>query len=289
MIGVGAPTASRRATHRTLGFSRVFGVGRNVSSAADYWRTSLEAWAIPDEIVASAQESPWIHPPELFEVSDDIVTTPSHERARDVLRGDDEVLDVGCGGGIAAFALTPPATKTIGVDHQPAMLEMFRAGALKRGVACETVLGLWPEVAPNTDVADVVTSHHVVYNVAEIVPFVRALTDHARRRVVIEMPNRHPLAMMSDAWRHFWNLERPQGPTPSDLLDVLRAEGVRAHHENWSGSHHPVASRAQAAHFMRIRLCLPAAREGEVDEYLRDHPGPQERELSTIWWDGSAS
>ena len=43
----------------------------------------------------------------------------------------------------------------------------------------------------------------------------------------------------------------------------------------------------QAAHFMRIRLCLPASREGEVREFLATQPESPVRELSTIWWDTS--
>jgi hypothetical protein len=43
----------------------------------------------------------------------------------------------------------------------------------------------------------------------------------------------------------------------------------------------------QAAHFMRIRLCLPASREGEVREFLATQPEFSLRELSTVWWDTS--
>ena len=88
-------------------------------------------------------------------------------------------------------------------------------------------------MAEATPYADVVTAHHVVYNVGDVVPFLRALDAHARHRVVIEMPDHHPLTPMSDAWRHFWQLERPVDPTPSDLLDVLDGIGVRAQRESW--------------------------------------------------------
>ena len=40
----------------------------------------------------------------------------------------------------------------------------------------------------------------------------------------------------------------------------------------------------QAAHFMRIRLCLPASREGEVRDFLASQLELPVRELSTIWW-----
>ncbi len=181
-------------------------------SAAERWRASLARWAIPDEILALAPESPWIHPPELFGVPDVIEESPSHERAREALPDGGTVLDVGCGGGVAAFALTPPAAHVIGVDQQPRMLEMFRAAATQRGVACETIEGSWPEAAADAPRADVVTGHHVAYNVGDIVPFLRAMDHHARRRVVLELPDRHPLSSMNGAWRHFWNLERPDVP-----------------------------------------------------------------------------
>lgn len=256
-----------------------------MSSPAQQWREALEAWALPEEILSAASESPWIHPPVLFDVPQEIAPSPSHERAREVLHEGATVLDVGCGGGVAAFALTPPATHVVGVDHQPEMLTMFRANALARGVDVVTVAGLWPAVAAETPAADVVTAHHVVYNVGAIEPFLRALDDHARSRVVLELPDRHPLSAMSEAWRHFWDLERPDGPTPTDLLAVLGDLGIQGRRERWRGPLRTEQSLEQAAHFMRIRLCLPESREGEVRDFLASHPLPATRDLSTIWWD----
>lgn len=197
------------------------------------------------------------------------------------------MLDVGCGGGVAAFALTPPASHVIGVDHQADMMAMFIDNAAKFGVTCQTIEGFWPAVADATPSADVVTAHHVVYNVTDIVPFLRALDDHARFRVVIEMPSHHPLASMSEAWRHFWQLERPEGPTASDLVDVLEELGIRAQREKWSGATRVEQNLDQAAHFTRIRLCLPPSREDEVRQFLATQPESSLRELNTIWWDTS--
>lgn len=279
------PTYERRGAGSTGALLACY-LGRSVvSSSAQRWRSALESWALPDEILNSAPQSPWIHPPVLFEVPDTIEPSPSHERAREVLVEGATVLDVGCGGGIAAFALTPPATRVIGVDHQPEMLAMFRANATARAVRVETIEGFWPEVAPRTPSADVVTAHHVVYNVGDIEPFLLALDHHANSRVVLELPDHHPLASMTEAWRHFWNLERPDGPTPTDLLEVLQDLGLAAQREQWRGSARAEPSPEQAAHFMRIRLCLPESREGEVREFLESHTAPSMRQLSTIWWD----
>ena len=254
-------------------------------TAAQAWATSLEHWAIPETILAQASESPWIHPPALFDVPREIEMTPSHERAREALELSSRVLDVGCGGGIAALALCPPATSVMGVDHQPEMLEMFRANATSRGVAVQTQLGDWPAVAPLVARADVVTAHHVAYNVSDIIPFLRALGEHARHRVVLELPQQHPLAGLSDAWRHFWQLERPTAPTPHDLMAVLAEMGINASMELWSGPVRAPHDDEKSAHFDRIRLCLAPQREREVLEFLRQNPAPVKRELATIWWD----
>lgn len=254
-------------------------------SAAERWRRDLAAWALPPEILEQAPESPWIHPPALFQVPEVIEDSPSHQRAREVLEANSSVLDVGCGGGVAAFALTPPASSVIGVDHQSEMLAMFAANAAARAVTSRCVEGFWPDVVDQVRRCDVVVAHHVAYNVADIVPFVRALDDRARRRVVLELPDSHPLSSMSPLWEHFWGLVRPSAPTSRDLLAVLEEMGVTAHRESFVAPAREVVDRRQQAHFMRIRLCLAPEREDEVYEYLAELPPSGDRELSTIWWD----
>ena len=253
--------------------------------AAQRWRDDLEAWAIPEWILAQAEEDPWIHPPVLFEVPESIDETPSHLRAGELLGGQSSLLDVGCGGGIAAMAQAGRVAKVVGVDHQGEMLTMFERNARARGLECETFEGFWPEIAARTPVADVVTAHHVLYNVPDVVPFIRALDEHARRRVVLELPTHHPLASMSGAWEFFWGLERPSTPTPDDLIDVMTEMGINASLERWEGSMRAESDLEQAAHFTRIRLCLPASREVEVREFLRDNPTSNTRSLATVWWD----
>jgi SAM-dependent methyltransferase len=256
-----------------------------VVGAAKRWREALEAWAIPAPILAQAEESPWIHPPDLFDVPKVSTPTPSHVRAREALGDEASVLDVGCGGGAAAMALVPDVKTVIGVDQQSAMLVMFARNASERGLECRTILGDWPDVAPEAPMADVVAAHHVVYNVGDIGPFVDALESHARHRVVLELPTRHPLANMDGAWRHFWDLERPDGPTPDDLMDVLSERGIAARQERWRGPGRAKVNDEQAAQFLRVRLCLPASRLPEVREFLTRNPDTLDRELATIWWD----
>lgn len=264
-----------------------------MTSAAQRWRDDLASWAIPDEILAAAPESPWILPAPMFTVpSAGVPDSPSHARAREALPDSGSVLDVGCGGGRAAMALVPPAAQVIGVDERASMLELFATAAREREVAHQVVEGRWPDAAPGTPVADVVVCHHVVYNVADLPPFLHALTAHARRRVVVELPVHHPLTHMAPLWREFWGLERPTVPTAQDCLEVAREAGIDARLETWLED--PFESRTrltpeEQARAMRIRLCLPAEREPEVARFLEAHRGEGPRETATLWWDVDAA
>jgi SAM-dependent methyltransferase len=256
-----------------------------MTTAAEQWKIDLASWAIPQEILDQAVEKPWIHPPALFEIPDVIGDSLSHQRAREAMPTGGTVLDIGCGGGVATFAITPPATHVIGVDEQEAMLDLYRAGAEKYSVSIETVLGQWPAVANITPVADVVTVHHVVFNVGEIVPFLAALNSHARKRVVIEAPVVHPMSNMSDGWKHFWNLIRPTVPQAGDLISVLDEIGIKAHIEFFE-SEILLDKKVEGANgFIRRRLCLPEERQGEIDAFLDSNPRPDRRKLAVIWWD----
>ena len=260
------------------------------ASAATTWAEQLGAWGIPAAILEQAPQSPWIHPVQSFRpVGDLAVDTPSRHRALDALssRGDDtalSVLDVGCGGGRAAFGLVPPATMVVGVDHQSAMLEVFAEEADRRKVQCSTVLGDWPAVAPSTPKCTVVVCHHVAYNVADLVPFLAELGTHAGRRVVLELPLVHPLSVLSAMWKHFWDVDRPTRPTAHDALAVAREAGLDAHIDLFETAAQIKPVSDEDVMFTRIRLCLPESRDAEVRAYLESHP-PGPRQLAAIWWD----
>lgn len=253
--------------------------------ASEKWKKDLQEWSIPQEIIDQAPESPWIHPPALFQIPQQIDLTPSHQKAFDSLPINGSILDVGCGGGIAAFAMGSKAGKVIGVDHQPEMLEMFTSNAQKRHMESVVHEGFWPAIADQVEVADVAVAHHVVYNVQEIVLFIEAMNLHARKRVVLEMPQHHPLSNLSEAWKFFWELDRPENPTPRDLVDVLTELGINAHLQLWDGQLRQERNMDDAVRFTRIRLCLPESRETEVRRFLENHPASEIRPLATIWWD----
>ncbi len=270
-----------------------------MAAAAERWRRELAAWAIPDEILAAAEESPWVLPPGLFvrraQVAADAPQGPSYERALEALEPPGSVLDIGPGGGAASLPLAARTTHLSGVDTDEQMLQEFAASAAQRGVPCDPFLGRWPDIADQVPAADVVVCHHVLYNVPDLTEFATQLTAHARRRVVAELTAAHPLVRLNDLWRHFHNVERPEGPTAEDALAVLREAGIYARAERWHRADATTyVSFGELVDMTRQRLCLPRSRAGELESVLRamgadeSHPelGSSGRDLVTAWWPG---
>lgn len=249
------------------------------------WSEQLAAWAIPGEILAQAPTSPWIHPVELFEVTPDAPGTLSRssELALAALPVGGSVLDIGCGGGRGAMALAERARLVIGVDHQQEMLNKFAEAASERNVEHQEIFGDWPANAGEVPVADVAIAHHVIYNVADLEAFAVAMNSHAKERVVLEAPTRHPLSHMSDLWLHFWGLERPVGPTAQDALEVFRGVGYPAQIEYFADAPRQSVSLEKQVEFTRIRLCLPDSKDAEIRQILAERI-EQPRELAAIWW-----
>jgi len=255
---------------------------------AEEWRADLASWAIPDAILAQAPQAPWIHPVSMFTVEGEVPDSPSHRRAREALPTGGSVLDVGSGGGRASMALVPPAATLVAVDQQQGMLDAFADAAIRRGVTSRLFLGDWPAVADEVPECDVVVCHHVAYNVADIVPFLHALDAHARRRVVLELPQHHPLSGMNPLWKQFWDLDRPTRPTAGDLAGIARALGFDAHLEPWQDAtwgQRVTLPDDERVRFARIRLCLTEDRDAEVAAALIAQSDAAPRDVATIWWD----
>lgn len=262
-------------------------------TAAEAWAEQLAAWAIPQRILDQAPQSPYAHDPATFAVDETLDRSVlSAEVARSVLpRTGGSVLDIGCGGGRAAMSLVPPAERVIGVDENPAMLAAFTAAAAAVGARSMTIQGRWPDVVLETPIADVVTCHHVAYNVAEIEPFIGALTGRARLAVVVVIPTVHPMSAWNNAWRRFWNIDRPIGPTSDDFAAVLAEMGIVA--ERWEMPRPPLARHAsdpasRVPSTLR-RLCLGPDRADEVAAFLDLHEPEWATAHSVFRWPGDAA
>jgi hypothetical protein len=188
-----------------------------------------------------------------------------------------------------SLPLRPPAQRIVAVDSAPAMLENSPADI--------TILGRWPDVAAAAGRATVVVCGHVLYNVADLMPFIRALTEAAMRRVVIEITRSHPRNRPLERvlWRHFWNLERPEGPTWEDALAVIREGRIQPNVQLWESEQRGgFPSLEELVSWMRRTVCLDRAREDEVRpivlQFAAERDGlwrlsPEPRALATLWWD----
>lgn len=258
---------------------------------AEAWAEQLAAWAIPDEIRSQATADPWKLTPEVLPPPDLAAEPPdtaSRRRALEALGDEGTLIDVGVGTGAASLPLAPPATLITGVDESREMLDAFKAAAKARGVAVKAYVGKWEDMARAVPPADVVVCHHVFYNVPDLATFAVNLTSHARRRVVVELSGRHPVAGTNPLWKHFWGIDRPEGPTAEDAVAVLVEAGIEPEVERemrrWGYRRDP----ATWAAFLTRRLCLPPERQPEVEEAVAQWPEPTEREAVTLTWPGRA-
>ena len=267
--------------------------------AARYWAEQLAAWAIPDELLDAVDESPYGWPVRLWrrraEAAEAAPEPETTGIVRDLAGPGGSILDIGAGTGRASLPLAEEGHPLVAVEKDPGMAAGLRAEAAERGVTVAVVEGAWPDVAAQVGEADVVMSANVVYDVADIAPFLRAMTDHARRGVVLELTERHPWANLAPWYRALHGLDRPDGPTWEDLVDVVQeAVGVEPEVTRWS---RPgglwYESWDELLEILGRRLVLPLPRRGElrpliegdvVEEEGRLYLGSRERCMVTLWW-----
>lgn len=255
--------------------------------AAARWVQARQAWAIPEAIKDAAPEVPEgstsagsplrrpRHDP----------GTPSRQKAREVLPVDGSVLDVGCGAGAGGLPLVPPARLVVGIDLSPGMLEAFAQRAAALGVDHQEIEGPWPQVADRTPRVDVVVCHHVFFGVTDLGPFAQALTDHARARVVVQMPERPPRAWMRPYWKAVHGVELPDRPTADDAVAVVREAGIDVRVTRWGRPAHEEDRRDRRVASLRRALYLGPDRDPEIRALLDRYPPPTMRRVLTLWWD----
>ena len=270
--------------------------------ALSRWRSALAEWAIPARILDQAPASPWTTERAIFTrraaAQQARPRGSSYERAREALPPSGTVLDVGAGAGAASLPLLDRAGSLIAVDQDEQLLRELRDLAGTGRATIDTVVGIWPAVADRVERADVVVCHHVLYNVPDLGPFIDALHEHARRRVVIEITPRHPTARLNPLWKRFHDLDRPTRPTWEDAVAAIRS--ILSMRGDVHAEPRQITADGSAGTwdehvaFTCRRLCLPRERLGEVAAALAemgalpDQPsswtGPN-RDVVTIWWD----
>jgi hypothetical protein len=254
------------------------------------WASALRRWAIPDDLVAAATETPYFFSHVVFSAAADAALdraddTISDAVAKEALPDGGAVLDVGVGAGTASLRL--PAGHVIGVDPDADLLEAFTARAARRSIRSIAIQGAWPDVESRTPTAHVAVCHHVVYNVADLAGFATALTAHAERRVVIELTAVHPMTWLTPYWEALHGVRQPDRPTVDDAVALLTGLGLDVRQRRWRRPVQMIGENdADAVARIARRLCLPADRHDELARLLARDPPPTERDVVTLWWEG---
>jgi SAM-dependent methyltransferase len=267
-------------------------------TAAQNWEQQLRAWALPEELLAGAEQSPYGHPPQLWKRrTEGFVSrgesTPSLDAVERLAGVSCSVLDVGAGAGRYSVYLAGSGHRVTAVERSPGMVAALADACT--GLDVGIVEGSWPEVAEMIPEHDVVLCAHLVYDVQDIAPFVSALGARAGAGVVIEMTPSHPWSNLTPLYRALHDLDRPAGPTEADLVPVLREElSVDPQVETWwRPADLWYESWDELLDFYGRRLVLPKARWGELRALLepdvfdidgRLTVGQAERPLVTLWW-----
>lgn len=265
-------------------------------SAAARWRALLEAWALPPELLASVPDSPYDWPAGLWRRGgkEPSPETATSEVVARLLPPGGSLLDVGAGTGRASLPFAAREHPVTAVERNPGMAAALREEAAAAGVEVRVIEGAWPEVAWQAGRRDVALAAHVVYDVAGLGPFLRALHQAARAGVVLEAGERHPWSGLAKYYRALHGLERPDGPNADLLVEVVQEVlGVRPQVERWQGRGRlRVADLQELVDLYRRRLLVPVERAGEVADLLAPDVVEEGGWLSlrgdagvvTVWW-----
>ncbi|MEX0658716.1 MAG: class I SAM-dependent methyltransferase [Egibacteraceae bacterium] len=265
---------------------------REEQPAAQRWVDARRSWAVPAAIKDAAPEASRGFDVGRFARSADRAMTretPSRQRAREALPVGGSVLDVGCGAGAAGLPLVPPAALVVGVDPSPGMLAAFAERARGLGVDHREIEGPWPEVAERAPRVDVVVCHSVFFGIADLGPFAQTLTEHARARVVAQVPEQPPRAWIRPYWKAVHGVDLPDRPTADDAIAVLREAGMDPQVQRWDRPTREEDDGDRRVASLRRALYLGPDRDPEIRALLDRYPPPATRRVVTLWWDVTPS
>lgn len=265
--------------------------------SAARWREQLAAWALPEELLASVDRSPYSWPAGAFarmaQVRPDPVTGPL---VRSLLGDEGTLLDVGAGAGRLSLPIATAGHRVTAVEPNESMAEQLEKLATEAATPISVIRGRWPDAAVVAGPHDVALTANVVYDVADVVPFIEALHRSATRAVVVELTRRHPWDGLRRYFRELHYVRLPDGPTVEDLVAVVRGVvGVEPQRHDWlSPSSLPFESQQALLDLYQTRLCVPDGRRAELDDLLAGDIEETDDGLfvlrtgaggmTTLWW-----
>lgn len=129
------------------------------------------------------------------------------------------LIDVGAGTGRHVVPLAPRLKRVVAVEPAAGMRALIPP---IDNVSIVDMDWLAADVAP----ADLVICSHVLYGIAEPVPFLRKLDQKATERVFIYLRDGQPHQLAEHLWEEMTGERAPRHPRLSDLYYLLRQIGV---------------------------------------------------------------
>jgi SAM-dependent methyltransferase len=144
----------------------------------------------------------------------------------DALGDAGDLLDVGAGSGRYALPLARVASRVTAVEPSAGMRAHMEEEARDGGLQNLTfVASTWEDAL--VEAHDVVLCAHVLYPIADVVPFIRKLDAHARRACFITARADQMVPSLAPLWPEVWGIVRPPEPTLPDLYNLLYQLGLR--------------------------------------------------------------
>ena len=148
-------------------------------NAADHWRSQLEAWALPQDLLDAVPWNPYEWPAEFFSRRDTSVADReiAERHTNAVIRRFDPVslIDIGAGTGGSCLQFAAEGISVTAVEPDAGMAAKLRSLIADRGVIVEVIEASWPDAVELVQSSDVVTASHVIHNVPNPGPFLNAM------------------------------------------------------------------------------------------------------------------
>jgi SAM-dependent methyltransferase len=191
-----------------------------------------------------------------FRVPGDPAADPTPEALAALIGPEDDVVDVGAGGGRIAIPLARRCRRLVAVEPSPAMRAVLEDEIARHGASnIRVVPARWEdaEVAP----AALVFAAHVTYGIQAIEPFLRKLDASARRHAALVTMTDPPQTPLAPFWRWVHGEERLRLPCRDELLAVLRELGAEPVVVRLGPAPLlPLGPRAEALDLLRFRMVV---------------------------------
>ncbi len=266
---------------------------RYLNTLEERWNKSILEWAIPENILSEFKTSPFRLDPSTFSPDEPSATDRRLEIIKETLRdrGNNDstvvanltLIDVGAGAGSSLAPIRSPFKQVTCVEeasHMCQALQQNLANMYETASMYRIVQGRFPEVAKDIEPANVVNCSNVIYNVTDPAKFIRTLNDLATDLVILEATIRHPFYRTNDAFKHFWNLERPVTPTITDVFEITTALHYEPYLESLPSTYRRGVMSLEG---VAQRLGLDETRLPELQRYIENNPMPENPSV-LIWW-----